>query len=175
MSIHIRPCAAGDEHALALVGQASFLETFAGILEGHDIVAHCVQQHSSEVYRAWLQDTSVKIWIAGVAPGEAPVGYLVLAPPSNLPGADPREDDLEVKRIYLLERYRGSGLGRRLMSEAIGEARRRGARRLLLGVYGRNETAIGFYERLGFVHAGVRRFRVGAATYDDVILALALA
>lgn len=40
MTPSIRPAAAGDAGALALVAQATFLETFAGVLEGHDVVAH---------------------------------------------------------------------------------------------------------------------------------------
>ena len=43
MSITIRPCVPGDEAALALVGQATFLETYAGVLpdlfrEGQGVV-----------------------------------------------------------------------------------------------------------------------------------------
>jgi ribosomal protein S18 acetylase RimI-like enzyme len=49
-----------------------------------------------------------------------------------------------------------------------------GARRLLLGVYGRNRRAIAFYARQGFIQVGVRKFEVGANTYDDLVLALGL-
>lgn len=41
MSVTIRPCVAGDEAALALVGQATFLETYAGVLPAGDILSHC--------------------------------------------------------------------------------------------------------------------------------------
>ena len=41
MSITIRPCVSGDEAALALVGQATFLQTYAGALPAGDIIAHC--------------------------------------------------------------------------------------------------------------------------------------
>ena len=47
----LRQCASGDEAALALVGQATFLETFAGILGGEDIVAHCANAHTAHLYR----------------------------------------------------------------------------------------------------------------------------
>ncbi len=51
----IRGCVPGDEAALALVGQASFLETYAGTLRNADILEHCAGKHSQAVYRAWLQ------------------------------------------------------------------------------------------------------------------------
>src|SRR5215470_14653548 len=171
--ITIRRCGAGDEVALSIVGQASFLDTFAGILSGKDILGHCVRQHSSEKYAGWLRDGESAVWIAEVEPGRAPVGYLVLTKP-DLPLPDISPDDAEVKRVYLLSRFRGAGLGRRLMQEAEIHARARGVRRLLLGVYSGNSAAISFYERLGYVRVGERSFKVGDNTYHDFILARSL-
>ena len=45
--IALRCCVPGDEEALALVGAATFLETFAGLLTGPDILAHCRVQHAA--------------------------------------------------------------------------------------------------------------------------------
>lgn len=169
----LRPAAPGDEHALALVGAASFLETFAGVLDGADILAHCEKQHATGLYAQWLARDDMRLWIAQTATGAAPVGYAVLAP-AALPVADPRPDDLELKRIYLLHRFQGGGLGRQLMQTAIDEARDRGAGRLLLGVYARNDKALAFYARCGFERVGERRFQVGANQYEDAVLALPL-
>ena len=89
--------------------------------------------------------------------------------------ADPHDaSDLEIKRIYLLSRFQGSGVGARLMAVALDAARAAGATRILLGVYGDNAAAIAFYARQGFTRAGVRKFLVGANTYDDLVLARAL-
>lgn len=169
-TINIRKCGPGDEAVLALVGQASFLEAFAGVLNGHDIVAHCLKQHAVEKYRGWLQDGHTTIWLAE-APGGAPVGYLVLTAP-DLPLADLDPRDLEVKRIYLLHRFQGGGTGARLMATARAQAQETGVPRLLLGVYGQNAAAIAFYERLGYVKVGTREFKVGANTYHDFVFAL---
>lgn len=172
-SVEIHRCEAGSEHALALVGQATFLETFAGVLDGGDLLAHCARQHSPEIYRDWLQDEAAAAWLAVVAPGAAPVGYVVLTP-AALPVADPRSDDLEIKRIYLLHRFQGRGLGRGLLEAALEHARAAGSRRVLLGVYADNRDALAFYQRCGFRDVGVRRFRVGDNEYDDRVLALDL-
>jgi len=172
-SVHIRSGVPGDEQALALVGQATFLESFAGVLSGADILAHCATQHSPEIYRAWLADPRVRTWMAEMEPGQAPVGYLVLAP-ANLPLADLRDNDLEIKRIYLLHRVQGTGIGKRLMDEAIACATQDGRSRLLLGVYGGNDQAIAFYERCGFRAIGERRFLVGETYHDDLIMGLDL-
>lgn len=171
--ITIRRCVPGEEVILSILGQATFLDAFAGVLSGRDILGHCVRQHSREKYAAWLQDPDSTVWIAEVEPGRAPVGYLVLTKP-DLPLADISADDAEVKRVYLLGRFRRGGLGRRLMQEAEVYARARGVRRLLLGVYNRNDAAISFYENLGYRRVGERSFSVGDSTYHDYILALSL-
>jgi len=171
--ITIRRCVPGEEVALSIVGQATFLDAFAGVLSGNDIVGHCVRQHSSQKYAEWLRDPDSAIWIAEIEPDRAPGGYLVLTKP-DLPLTDITASDTEVKRVYLLSRFRGTGLGKRLMQEAEAFARSRALRRLLLGVYSRNNRAISFYEKLGYKRVGERPFTVGDSTYHDYIFALSL-
>jgi ribosomal protein S18 acetylase RimI-like enzyme len=170
--VHVRRCAPGDEAALALVGQATFLETFAGILGGDDIIAHCAKAHAIELYRTWLADPGHALWLAESTPGNAPVGYMVIAPP-QLPLPD-TSGDVELKRIYLLGRFQGGGVGKRLVATAIAHSESVCARRLLLGVYAHNRPAIAFYERAGFDRLGSRKFNVGGQDYDDNIMGLTL-
>jgi ribosomal protein S18 acetylase RimI-like enzyme len=171
--VQIRVAVAGDEATLSLIGAATFLDAFAGVLDGADILAHCQRQHLADIYARWLADDKYKAWLALASTGGAPVGYLILGP-ADLPVVDPNPRDCEIKRVYLLSRYQGGGVGRELVQRAIDEAKSRGARRVLLGVYSGNERAIGFYQRLGFVTVGTRRFRVGTREYDDLVLAVRL-
>ena len=174
MSLHeeivLRRCASGDEDALALVGAATFLETFAGLLPGADLLKHCRVQHAAAQYAAWLADANYRLCLAEL--GGAPVGFAVLSPP-DLPVAM-TADDIELKRIYLLQRFQGGGLGRRLLSWSANEAREMGRKRLLLGVKADNTAALAFYERMGFERIGERKFLVGNLWCDDFILSLAL-
>lgn len=173
VAVNIRLCTPGDEQILSLVAQASFLEAFAGIINGADIVQHCLKQHAIEKYAAYLKDERTRVWIAEVEPGRAPVGYLVLTTP-DLPIADLSPADLEVKRIYLLHRFHGQRIGAKLMNAARDYAQGIGTPRLLLGVYAQNASAIAFYERLGYVRIGTREFQVGGNRYHDLILGLRL-
>jgi diamine N-acetyltransferase len=168
----LRLCVSGDEDSLSLVGQATFLETFAGILSGKDIVTHCAKAHAIEVYRTWLHDPNYALWLVECNPGTAPVGYMVVAQP-HLPLPD-TTGDLELKRIYLLGKFQGGGLGKRLVSAAVTHSNAAGAKRLLLGVYAHNEPAICFYERLGFSKLGTRKFHIGDNDYDDDIMGTSL-
>lgn len=166
--LRIRRCTSADAAALALVGQATFLETYASVLAGAAIIAHCSKAHSVQLYTDWLADPAFQHWLVEV-PGGAPVGFMVIAPPDlPLPGVS--NEDLEIKRIYLLSKFQGGGVGRRLIDEAVGYAAERTATRLLLGVYKYNLAAIGFYERSGFTQVGTRTFHVGGNDYDDFIM-----
>lgn len=165
----IREAGTDDAAALALIGAATFLETFAGILDGDAIVGHCAAQHSEAAYRAHLA-AGAHAWIAEARPGGAPIGFALVGKP-DLAAAE--EGDIELKRIYSLSRFHGTGLGAALMAQALEAAS--GCRRLLLGVYARNERALAFYRKQGFADLGTRQFNVGGKLYDDFVLARPLA
>lgn len=173
VAVVVRRADLADAAALALVGRATFLETFAGTHSGADILAHGEKHHSPEAYAAWLADPRCDLWLAEAMPGAAPVGFALMTP-AELPVSDPRPDDLELKRIYLLHRFQGGGQGRALMDVAIARARERGSRRLLLGVWTQNTGALAFYAHLGFTRVGERRFRVGEMECQDHLLGLTL-
>jgi putative acetyltransferase len=59
-------------------------------------------------------------------------------------------EEVELRKMYLLPLARGRGLGRRLLGELLGEARRLGARRVVLETASVLEEAIGLYRRAGF-------------------------
>lgn len=173
MEWRVREAGATDAERLALVGAATFLETFAGLLDGEAIVAHCREEHSAAAYRRYLE-AGGRAWLAESLVGEAPIGF-ALAGESTLPGGNPDGSDFELKRIYALSRFHGSGLGAALMQAALDHAGQRGARRLLLGVYAGNERAMAFYRKQGFEPIARRRFQVGDRDYDDIVFAKVLA
>ena len=154
-----------DAAALALIGAATFLETFAGVIDGDAIVGHCAAKHREAAYRALLAD-GARAWLAQAQPGGAPIGYALVGAP-DLDAA--RDGDIELKRIYALSRFHGTGMGAQLMDRAVAAAA--GHRRLLLGVYAQNHRAIAFYRKQGFADIGTRRFDVGGKYYDDLVLA----
>jgi ribosomal protein S18 acetylase RimI-like enzyme len=165
----IRTAISGDEQALSLVGAATFLETYAHMIPGHDLVAHCATKHSAETYRAWLADPSVTIWLAETQ-AKAPIGYLVLTQ-ATLPVEAPQPHDLEVQRIYVLSRFHRSGMGYALMNLAVSKAISKGADRVVLGVHNENARARAFYKRQGFDVIDARQFHVGISVFCDSVLA----
>ncbi|KQO52728.1 GNAT family N-acetyltransferase [Sphingomonas sp. Leaf257] len=169
MEWRLRRAGPGDAPALSLVAAATFLETFAGTIAGPDMVRHCTLNSSPTKFDAWIPDPACVATLAEHPDGAAPVGYTLLTSPDLPVETDAR--DIELRRIYTLSLTSGTGLGHRLMTMAIDDARALGRRRILLGVLGINERARGFYEREGFRLAGTRQFRVGDTVFDDVIYA----
>ena len=165
----IRQATPADAAALALVGAASFLETYAHMIPGGDMVAHCTAKHSADTYAAWLKDASVTIWIAETE-AKSPIGYLVLSR-ATLPEASPHPEDLEVQRIYVLSRFHRTGMGYALMNLAVAKVLTKGANRIVLGVHNDNARALAFYQRNGFAVIGEREFSVGASVFHDSVLA----
>jgi len=171
MSIHgalewtIRPAGKADTAALALVAQATFLEAYAGLTSIEDMLAHAERNNSTAAFEAAL-DQGALLWIAEAQGTRAPLGFAMLTQSSL---ADPQPGDIELKRIYVLDRCQGQGLAKALLETVV--AASKGHRRLMLGVNRDNERAQGFYRKHGFALAGTRTFTVGATTYDDYIYA----
>jgi ribosomal protein S18 acetylase RimI-like enzyme len=157
---------ADDAEALAYLGAATFLATFAFDHPGKPLIEHLNAEHSPAYYADKLARSDVDI-VIGETPLGAPVGYVMMAPPEH--PALQRDGDIELKRIYLLGRWQGGGNGRALMDEALKLAEARGAKRVLLAVYESNDRAIAFYERTGFQHIGETTFMVGDVPFNDMV------
>jgi ribosomal-protein-alanine acetyltransferase len=56
----------------------------------------------------------------------------------------------DIQTIAVSEDHRGQGVGRTLLIDLMGEARRRGVRELFLEVRADNPAAIGLYQSVGF-------------------------
>lgn len=162
----------GDAEALAHLGAATFLASFANDHPGKPLIAHLNTEHSVDYYAAKLANPDIDI-VIGETPLGAPVGYVMLAPPEH-PGLQ-EDGDLELKRIYLLGPWQGGGNGRALIEQAFNIATQRKAKRLLLAVYESNYRAVAFYEKAGFRQIGETVFMVGAVPFRDMVYARALA
>jgi ribosomal protein S18 acetylase RimI-like enzyme len=97
-------------------------------------------------------------------------GYLMLHQAIPLPS---HEHVLEINGLAVDPVRQGLGIGRRLVDEAVQEARRRGAVKLSLRVLAPNAGARRVYESCGFTVEGVLRgeFLLDGRLVDDVLMA----
>lgn len=78
--------------------------------------------------------------------------------------------EAQITNIAVLPEYRGLGLGRALMKRQIRDSLVAGANKMTLEARVSNHVAIGLYEKLGFVHTGIRKGYYENDKEDAVIM-----
>lgn len=67
-------------------------------------------------------------------------------------------ESLEIERIYIKKKFQKHGLGKYMLNKAMEIAMERNKKKIWLGVWEKNENAIAFYKKLGFVQTGAHSF-----------------
>lgn len=163
----IRRAGPDDAETLAAIGVATFTETFGGLYPPGDLGTYLTEAYDLARTRAGLAEPTMGSWLVE-ANGEA-IGYAT-AGPCSLPHPETTADCGELKRIYLLAAWQGSGLAARLYQEVLAWLERDGPRAVWLGVWSENLKAQRFYARQGFAKVGEYDFHVGATVDREFIL-----
>lgn len=166
----IRTPTAADAPALAELGRATFVDTF-GHLYSPENLAIFLENHATDKWAAEIADPALAIRVAQAEEG-CLTAYCKLGP--HAMPFEPKGKPIELRQLYVLPDWHGSGLANRLMSWAIDEARARGADELYLSVFTDNPRARRFYERYGFEFVQNYAFMVGTHADEDHIMRLAL-
>lgn len=117
-------------------------------------------------------ETEVSSFFLAKIDGET-IGYLKLNQ-GNSDQNDLQGQGLEIERIYVVEKYHGTGIGQELYSIAEEKATELRATHLWLGVWEHNPRAIRFYEKLGFEPFGTQQFVLGKDIQTDILMRLVL-
>lgn len=155
---------------LAEFGRQTFHDTYAAQNTPEDMAMYVAEHFGPEQQWAELQDTNTFFFLALMQ--QQLVGYAKLSLGSAL-GAEPGADlskRAELQRLYVQEDWQGTGLGAALLRCCLEEARRRGCRTVVLGVWEKNTAAQEFYRRKGFKQIGETTFRLGRDVQHDFIL-----
>ena len=83
-------------------------------------------------------------------------------------------DAIEIERIYVDKKFQKKGLGARLINHSIEVGKNLSKPYLWLGVWNKNENAIGFYERMGFEVFDTHSFQLGDDLQTDYLMKLDL-
>jgi diamine N-acetyltransferase len=160
-----------DAPALAELGRATFAETFGHLYTSDNLAAFLWEGHNEGRWRAELADPAFAVQLAEVD-GRA-VGYAQLGP-VTLVDAPRLKPAIELRRLYILKPWHGTGIAAELMDWSLAEARRRSVRELYLSVYIDNHRARRFYARYSFKRIGSYAFKVGEHEDEDLIMRLEL-
>ncbi|WP_298302253.1 GNAT family N-acetyltransferase [Hydrotalea sp.] len=113
------------------------------------------QNPDNDFFIAWLDNN--------------PIGYCKLArhtQPDNLHF----NAALEIARLYVINGYKNTGLGRQFIQLAKNVAKEHSCNRLWLIVWKQNKPAIAFYEKQGFTIAGEQQFILGKDVQFDWVM-----
>jgi ribosomal protein S18 acetylase RimI-like enzyme len=162
----VRAASVQDAQALAALAASTFALACPPGMDPAAIDRHLRERLSPDAFAIALADPQQHLFVAQ-PPGAGVAGYVRLV--ADGPGA-PEPGLLELRQIYVLGRYHGTGMAGELMAKAVDVAGLLGRAGLWLGTAKQNARAISFYRRHGFAVAGERIFHVGGAPNEDWVL-----
>lgn len=165
--INVRFATKEDAPMVAELSRRTFYDTFAAQNSNEDMDKFMNEQFTQERLMEEVGAPS-NIFIIAETGGEAG-GYARMrefgAPEilGDLPS-------IEIARIYALQSMIGKGIGNALMKRCIEIAYEMGKRVIWLGVWEKNERAIGFYTKWGFEKFDEHDFVLGNDVQRDWLM-----
>ena len=163
----IRRATLDDASALAILGAATFTETFGHLYPPEDLQIFLLTSHSLESWQRTLGEPLNAVWIAELD-GEQ-IGFLLVGP-CKLPVQNCEPTAGEVKQLYVLAQHHNLRLGTRLMELGLAWLEAEGRAPIYVGVWSENYGAQRFYARYGFSKVGEYGFPVGSTVDREFIL-----
>ena len=163
----IRLATLADTESLAELSAITMREAFGPPHNPIDVVDAYIAEHLvlSRLQQE-LVDRRSTFLLMNTPEGEA-IGYAKLrrhAPPRRMP----ERRAIEIQRIYLRQSQTSQGMGRLLIDHCLKRATQEGYKAAWLGVWERNERAIAFYHKIGFVPFGWHYFQFGPDRQRDI-------
>lgn len=156
---------------IADISRQTFVESFGGVNTEENMNKFMTKEFSKEKLMAELSDNKNSFFMA--LSGEEIAGYVKLRESEN-PSALKNKNAIELSRIYAVNKMIGMGVGKLLMEKAVEFALETQKEVLWLGVWEKNERAINFYHRWGFVKFSEHNFILGDDVQTDWLMKKAL-
>ncbi|EPY7702045.1 MULTISPECIES: GNAT family N-acetyltransferase [Bacillus cereus group] len=167
MTTHIEKCTLKDIHKLQEISYETFNETFKHQNSPENMHHYLEKAFNLKQLEKELSNNSSQFFF--VYFNDKIAGYLKI----NTDDAQSEEmgdESLEIERIYIKSSFQKHGLGKYLLNNAIEIAIEHNKKNIWLGVWEKNENAIAFYKKLGFVQAGSHSFYMGDDEQVDLIM-----
>ena len=168
-NIIIRQAVTGDAAELARVGWCAFDEAFGEHPKNHpdDMKSYRAEYFTPERIEADLREADTVYLIAELENEIAGYAKIRFDSRENCVAAG---KTLELCRLYALDKFIGTGVGRALMLEYLDAARRNACEICWLGVWEFNFRAQRFYEKFGFEKCGEHVFQLGSDPQIDWVM-----
>lgn len=170
-TIKIRKAALADLPELQTISKRTFFETFAAHNSAADLQKYLETSFSAAKLTRELNDLNSEFYLA-LLDNEV-IGYLKINyGPAQTELKD--KSSLEIERIYVLKDFHGKKVGQVLYTTALDIALRAKLKYIWLGVWEKNQRAISFYKKNGFVEFDKHIFRLGNSEQTDLLMRLTL-
>lgn len=167
MTINIKKCTIEDLHKLQEISYETFDDTFKDQNSPENMNTYLERAFNLKQLKKELSDISSQFFF--VYYNDEVAGYLKV----NINDAQSEEmgnESLEMERIYIKNKFQRHGLGKYLLDKAMEIVIERNKKKIWLGVWEKNENAIAFYKKMGFVHTGSHAFYMGDEEQIDLIM-----
>jgi len=167
MVINIKKCTIEDLCILQEISYETFNETFKQQNSPENMKAYLERAFNLKQLEKELSNTSSEFFF--VYFNDEVTGYLKV----NINDAQSEEmsdESLEIERIYIKNKFQKHGLGKYLLNKAMEIAMKHHKKKVWLGVWEKNENAIAFYKKMGFVRTGSHSFYMGDEEQMDFIM-----
>lgn len=157
-SIDIRRATPADVLLISALATVTFYEAYFEQDTPEDMAKYLAEAFSEKQIAEEMADDDSAFFIA-LRNGKA-VGYAKLISNSTTDGVT-GTNPIELKRIYLVERCWGTGVGERLLQHCESYGRGLGHNVIWLGVWQENERGQSFYRKHGYGKVGTVTFPYG--------------
>jgi ribosomal protein S18 acetylase RimI-like enzyme len=169
--ISIRKAQSTDLGDLLHMARTAFLQAFTAGNKPENVEAYLAEALTLTQFEKEVANPASTFFVAELE-GEIIAYTKVNLVPAQTDVHD--SDSLEIARLYVLEEYLGSGLGKKLLDTAIDFAKQHQKKYLWLGVWEHNARAIRFYEKNGLRIFGSHPFPFGDEIQTDYLMRLDL-
>ncbi|WP_409300371.1 GNAT family N-acetyltransferase [Peribacillus sp. SCS-155] len=166
-TINIKRCSHEELQILQEISIETFNDTFKDQNSPENMEAYLDKAFNVKQLEKELSNSSSEFFFVYV--NNEVAGYLKVnadEAQSEIMG----DESLEIERIYIRNKFQKQGLGKYLLNKAMDIALERGKKKIWLGVWEKNENAIAFYKKMGFVQTGAHSFYMGDEEQIDFIM-----
>lgn len=167
MTIRIREAVEGDLEGIARVHVQAWRESYKDFLSSEALAGLSVEERRQMWQGAFVQpNPQARLLVAETDDGEI-VGF-ARGGPIRGEGADRPGTEAEIFAIYLLDRVKRKGIGRRLLHGILDHLSQHGFRSVGLWVLKENVPARRFYEVLGGTPGSEQSFDLRGQTVIEI-------
>ena len=167
MTIIFKKCTLEDSRKLQEISYETFNETFKDQNSPENMNAYLERAFNLKQLEKELSIISSQFFF--VYFNNEVAGYLKVNT-KDAQSEEMGEESLEIERIYIKTKFQKHGLGKYLLNKALEIAFERNSKKIWLGVWEKNENAIAFYKKMGFVQTGAHSFYMGDEEQIDFIM-----